>query len=264
MKTAPKALLVLLLGAAVLFFIRFRKPAETNPPAPPAQEPPALSTPALPSPAAAHREVEPAATPAESIPPADESSWAKELRELRTLAQKDPDAALARVSKMLDKHERNTATRNVCLVVAQKDPAKALTSAWKMKLGLLAEEPSDYVGLEQLAKQWGATDLPAVRAWASTLPPDDESRRDHVIKGIASAAARENPAEAAQLVMENMTRDSYVQIDAALDVLRQWAARDFDAAVAWTAKFPEGPLRERSIEELANLNSPSTTTGTAN
>ena len=37
-----------------------------------------------------------------------EDSWAKELRELKELAANDPDAALARVAQMPDKHERKT------------------------------------------------------------------------------------------------------------------------------------------------------------
>lgn len=187
--------------------------------------------------------------------PALEDSWAKELRQLKTLAAKDPDAALAQVSKMPEKHERRAATEQVCLVIAEKNPAKAMTGAWKLDLGLMAEEAAETETLEALAKQWASADLVKAFVWASALPPDEESRRDHIIKGIASAVSQITPSVAARLVNEQMSADSSLKMEATLEVLRQWAARDYAGAMAWAAVFPEGPLRERGLEELASAGS---------
>ena len=182
-----------------------------------------------------------------------EGSWARELRELRALAATNPNAALTRVAQLSDKHERKSAARTVCLVVGARDPAKAMQAAWHFDLGRFSDEPFEYAALESLAKQWAEADLPKAVVWASALPGDDETRRDRVIKGIASALARVAPQEAARMVAQQIHPDSAVQVDAAMDVLRTWAAREYTAAVAWASLFPEGPLRERGIDELANV-----------
>lgn len=181
-----------------------------------------------------------------------ENSWAKELRELKTLAATEPDVALARVARMPEKHERKIAAGTVCLVIAAKDPGKAMAAAWNLELGKFAHESSENEALENLAKQWAAADLGQAFLWASALPADDESRRDHVVKGIALALAQIAPAEAARMVTERMDPDSNVRAEATIEVLRQWAAQEYAGALAWASLFPEGALRQRGIETLAN------------
>jgi hypothetical protein len=182
-----------------------------------------------------------------------ESSWAKELRELKALAAQDPDAALARVARMADKHERKSAAQSVCLVVAAKDPAKAMLAAWNNDLGKFTDESSESIAVETLAKHWAEADLAKAFVWASVLPPDDEARRDRVVKGIALALAQVAPAEAAAMVAKHIHPDSTVHIDAAIEVLRTWASQEYSGAMAWASLFPAGALRERSAEELANV-----------
>ena len=198
------------------------------------------------------------AEPALSSAPVDleapgEDAWAKELRELKEWAVKEPDAALARVARMSEKHERKIAAKAVCLELASKDPAKAMTAAWNFELGVFADEMAESEALETLARQWAAADLGKAFLWASTLPADDESRRDRVVKGIALALAQIAPAEAARMVAERISPDSSVKMDAMIEVLRQWAAQEYGGAIAWAALFPEGALRERGIEALANI-----------
>jgi hypothetical protein len=195
------------------------------------------------------------ATPTRSTVPGEpfvESSWAKELRELKELAAKDPAAALARVAKMPDKHELKSAAVGVCRIVAEKDPALAMNAAWEFGLGKFAHEETENTALEILAEKWGEADIAKALAWASTLPADDEWRRDRVVKGIALAVAKISPAEAARMVAEKIDPESSVQVDAAIGVLREWASREYSGAVAWASLFPAGPLRERSLEELAS------------
>lgn len=164
-----------------------------------------------------------------------------------------PDAALARVAQMGDKHERKSAAKGVCLVVAEQDPAKAMLAAWSLDLGKFSDESAENTVVETLAKQWAEVDLVKAFVWASALPADDEARRDRVMKGLASALAQVAPAEAASMVAQQIRPDSTVHSDAAIDVLRAWAAQEYAGALAWAAHFPEGALRERGIEELANI-----------
>ena len=187
--------------------------------------------------------------------PADEGSWAKELRELKKLAAKDPDTALAQVAQMSNKEERKAAARAVCLQLAPQDPAKAMTAAWGLGLGQFADESVENAVLEHLAKQWAEVDLVKAFAWASALPADEESRRDRVVKGIAMALSQIAPTEAARMVAERINPDSSVQIEATMEVLRQWAARDYEGAIDWVALFPDGPFLDRGIGELAKAKS---------
>jgi hypothetical protein len=185
--------------------------------------------------------------------PAIESSWAGEMRELKALAAQDAEAALARVAEMSEKHERKSAAQAVCLIVAEKEPAKAMLAAWSHDLGKFTDESSESTAVETLARKWAEADLVKAFVWASALPPDDEARRDRVVKGIALALAQVAPAEAASLVARHIHPDSAVHIDAAIEVLRAWAAQEYSGAMAWASLFPSGALRERGIEELANV-----------
>lgn len=184
--------------------------------------------------------------------PTVESSWSNELRELKELAAHDADAALARVAAMHEKHERKTVVQSVCLIIANKDPAKAMLAAWKNDLGKYADEAAENITVETLAKQWAEADLVKAFVWASTLPADDEARRDRVVKGIALALAQVAPVEAATMIAKHIHPESAVHADAAIEVLRTWAAQEYSGAMAWASLFPTGALRERSLEELAN------------
>jgi hypothetical protein len=192
--------------------------------------------------------------PGEKIPNGD-GTWAQELRTLKELALKDPDAALAQVAQTSDKEERKTAAREVCLFLAPKYPEKAMTAAWSLGLGKFADEATENAALENLAKQWADTDLVKAFAWASTLPADEEWRRDRVVKGIAIALSQIAPAEAASMVASQINPESRVQMEAAMDVLRQWAAQDYNGAMAWVALFPDGPFLDLGIAELTKAKS---------
>lgn len=187
--------------------------------------------------------------PMDEEPPM-ETSWMKELQELKELAAKDPDAALDRVAQMSEKEERVSALKAVCLQVAEKDPAKALTSAWALGLGHVADESSDGKTLEKLAGQWAVVDLAAAITWAGNQPGDEEERRDLIMKGIASVWAQTSPEDAAHLVATQMTPEK-VQFEAAMVIVGRWAVRDYDQASAWVDLFPEGPIQERAKEELS-------------
>jgi len=180
--------------------------------------------------------------------PAIESSWARELRELKALASRDPVAALEQVAGMADKEEREAATKEICLELAPKDPALAMDAAWNLELGKdggLAERAA----LENIARQWATADLSTALAWANAQPADDEGRRDQIMKGITVILSRTAPADAARLVAEQMS-SNHEQYDAAMTVVSQWAVLDFTGAAEWVSLFPEGPTQDQGLEEL--------------
>jgi hypothetical protein len=81
-------------------------------------------------------------------------------------------------------------------------------------------------------------------------PPGEQ--RDQLLQRIAFVVAKTNPAEAAQLVSQQMS-PGQTQTEAAISVLYQWTQQDPAAAMAWAESFPPGDLRERAINEVKNV-----------
>jgi hypothetical protein len=176
--------------------------------------------------------------------------WGAQLELACELATRDPASALAWVEQLQAREDRETALKQVCLQVTQRDPAMAMDAAWRLQLGKWGDADQTIV-LEKLASQWAASDLRAALAWMQELPVMEDTRRDHIVKGIASAIASAEPETAARLVAERMTADS-AQFHAALDVLSKWSTNDMAAAKAWVDAFPDG-LREMAQARLARL-----------
>jgi hypothetical protein len=181
--------------------------------------------------------------------PAIEGSWTRELRQLSELAVHDAEAALERVSRMSVIEEREAALKEVCLALAESDPALAMRAAWHLQLGSLGGL-SESTALENLASRWASADLKAALSWIDQQPIDDAGKRDRVVKGIASVWSQSAPADAARLVAEQMSPD-FSQFDAAINLVGRWAAIDFSGAAAWVALFPEGPVQDRARKELS-------------
>jgi len=77
--------------------------------------------------------------------------------------------------------------------------------------------------------------------------PGDE--RDRLFSRVAFTRSKENPADAAKLVVEWISPGE-VQNEAAISVLHQWALREPNAALAWAQLFPEESLRNRALKEV--------------
>lgn len=184
-----------------------------------------------------------------------EGSWRSEMRELRNLAKLDPAAALALALRQSSLEEREGALREVCVEVSRWDPEGALLTAWHWQLGQSGDGAAENAALENLAGKWAAVDFISAFAWASGQPSNEnDSRRDRVMKGFALSLSKTSPADAAWIVAEQIPPGP-VQIEAALAVLGQWAARDPEGAKAWASRFPEGGLRDSAFENLARVSS---------
>jgi hypothetical protein len=166
---------------------------------------------------------------------------------LRVLAQvwgeHDPDASRAWGEGLNDKSDTDTFFTNVCLGLIQKDPGAATQMA--------EQNHSREKGLlENLVQQWAEKDIPASLAWAAQQPRGEE--RDELLQRVALVQSKTNPAQAAALVVQQISPGP-AQIEAAMSVVHQWAERDWDGAVAWVDQFPDGPLHDRAVTELNGM-----------
>jgi len=180
-----------------------------------------------------------------------ESQEAGPLREemLRRVAQHwtEQDSASARqwAGQLSDLGERNAALTDVCFQIAQADPGHATQLADQYELGKLPGAT-----LENLVQQWAAQDVTTATAWVKERPAGEQ--KEQMLMRLAMVIAETSPAEAAQLVVNQIPEGS-VQTEAAISVVHQWARRDLSGARAWVELFPEGPLRERALNELKGI-----------
>jgi len=173
------------------------------------------------------------------------------LREemLRRVAQhwteQDPVSAKQWADQLSDAGERNTTLADVCYQIAQNDPQQATQMADQSGLGNLPGAP-----LENLVSQWAAKDLTTALAWVNERSPGVE--KDMMLSRVAVVLAETTPAQAAQMVADQIPAGD-IQTEAAISILYHWARRDLPGAHAWVQLFPEGPVRERALNELKGL-----------
>lgn len=152
--------------------------------------------------------------------------------------------AFATAAAISDSARREEALVRLCYERAGSDPRTALELAIGYRL---EEAPGGVIG--NLAQQWAAADLPAARAWVELQPPGET--RDDLITRIGYLWSLDDPAAAAVFVTAETTPGD-AQIEAAISVLHQWKDRDPAAARAWAECFPEGPERQRALQELVD------------
>jgi hypothetical protein len=173
-------------------------------------------------------------------PPADEEAV---LSRLRAWAGQDPESALAWGEQQPDNRERNEVLTDACFQIARTDPRRAVMLAEQLHLN-----PDAVV--ENLAQQWAARDLTAAYDWIAAQPAD--AQRDALVTGLTFIWSQSEPLNAAQFVVQQMAPGP-AQDEAVMMVLHQWALADRAGAGAWVQQFPESPLRNRALNELAGL-----------
>ena len=170
------------------------------------------------------------------------------IGEVRDWARKDPEAALAWAQQQPDSDDaRKEALIDACFQIAQTDPERAVTLAEHFNL-------DRGVVLTNLAQQWATKDLAAAYDWIAKQSDDDQ--RNALGTGLTLVWSKTDPAAAAQFVVQRMT-PGLAQDSAIIMVVHQWALIDQSGAAAWVGEFPEGPLRDTALNELANLASQS-------
>jgi len=159
----------------------------------------------------------------------------------------DPLSALAWAMELSDETERNTALATLCNKLAERHPADAVALAETLQL-----DKSANTVLPALVQQWAAADLSGALIWIDAHATG--AQRDEMLARAAYVWSQNEPAAAAQMVVEQMSGGE-AQIEAAISVLHQWALRDFAGAAAWVELFPESPTRTRALEELGGIQS---------
>jgi hypothetical protein len=155
-------------------------------------------------------------------------------------AERDAAAALAWAADLTNTAERDALVTDVCLHLADRDPAEAVRA--------LGEHP--HGGLEALAQRWAEKDFTAAHDWALSRPAGEQ--RDRLVARLAFHQAQHSPLEAATLAA-NEIHERETQTEAVMAVLHQWAQRDPAAAAGWVAQFPEGGLKSRAVGEIDGL-----------
>jgi hypothetical protein len=169
------------------------------------------------------------------------------LGDLRDWARQHPEEALTWALHQPDGPERHEVLADVCFQLAQSDPASAVSMAQQFHLG-----QGQGAVTENLIQQWAGEDINAAYSWLQEQPPGEE--KDSLMMSIAFVWSQTNPADAAQLVVEQITPGT-VQTEAAMTVLHQWAQQDISSAIAWANQFPAGSLRDRALAELSGIES---------
>jgi hypothetical protein len=157
-------------------------------------------------------------------------------------AAQDRDGAVGWVASLERDDERRLAAADITTQLSRSDPAAAIEVADQFDIG------RNDGSVEYIAQMWAETNFDAALAWVQSQPRG--AQRDPLLARIALAQAARDPAWAASLVANEMEAGA-AQRDAALSVLREWAARDADAAASWAARFPDGSVREQARVELA-------------
>ena len=160
-------------------------------------------------------------------------------------AATDSAAALNWATTLNNPAERDAILTEVCLQVAESDPAQAVRMRSQR---VTRENPNG--GLEAVMERWAEKDLPAALDWALSRAASEQ--RDLLIARVAYVKSQTSPLEAATLVVEKIPAGE-VQTKAAISVLHQWASHDMAAAGRWVARFPEGDQRSRAYSELGNI-----------
>lgn len=166
-------------------------------------------------------------------------------RVIQAWASQDPAAALAWAEQLSDVSEREAALAQVCIQVAESDPQKAVQLITANHL----ERDSPGL-LDTLATRWASADFTAAADWAKNWAAGEQ--RDGLIAQVAYAHAQTSPADAARLVVEQIPPGP-AQIEAVVSVLHQWGLQDWNGASEWAASFSESPIRERALNELAEI-----------
>ena len=125
--------------------------------------------------------------------------------------------------------------------LAESDPAAAMTMLEEQRLA------ADLTAIGPVLHHWARRDMEGAVEWISRQ--SNSELCDAAWSRIALSLAESHPEAAATLAATNISGESE-QEEAVISVLHQWILRDRKGAEAWVALFPEGPLRERAVEEF--------------
>jgi hypothetical protein len=103
--------------------------------------------------------------------------------------------------------------------------------------------------LQQLARQWAATDLNAAAAWLTTLPASD---RQHVAAATIAQVVQSDPAGAIRIAEALGTGVDDGSVER---IVQLWTEESPGEAIAWVRTRPADPLRDRLVMRIAHVRS---------
>lgn len=140
----------------------------------------------------------------------------------------DAPAALAWAQTLPEETERSTATNQVAIGWAQKDPAAVATFA-----GEHAElSPVVY---EEISRAWYARDFSAATNWVATLPASE--KREAASAALNDAWAKNDPKSLAAYALgltAGAEQSAVIKV-----LLANWSGANPEAAANWLLTFPE-------------------------
>jgi hypothetical protein len=157
----------------------------------------------------------------------------------------DPAGAIAWLDRLPKNPSRTTVTMTLAAEIARTDQPAALQIA-----STLPPTPDRDSLITHTIGEWAATDPQAAANWIGQL--ENQSLRDRLIGGLAASIAKRDGAGAANLVANELPPGD-LQGRTAVAVALRWAQTEPDSAVDWVSRFPDGPLRETTLENLASL-----------
>ncbi len=160
-------------------------------------------------------------------------------------ANLDPATALTWARQLSDPAERVAVTSTALLAWGQSDPRKAISYAESCDLG---DQTCSTMGI--LVQKLADTDLNSALAYVSQQPAG--ALKDELLSRVVMVEAASDPLAAGQTVSQCMVPGP-AQTEAAISIVHQWAMKDPDAAAGWAADFPEGPLKDRALNEINGL-----------
>ena len=179
-------------------------------------------------------------------------------------------------AKTLEGSDQSDAMKGIFRQAATDDPAKAAGM-----LGSITDDGARESAQNTIAREWGAKDWGATKAWITGLPSDQqEAATARALRGLAdtdpaAAAAeinalsqgsdlndtmqsiarkwgRDEPAAAAQWVMQH--GDEASQKESIGGVVSSWVGRDPVAALEFVDAQPEGGVRDHAASSYVIAN----------
>ena len=156
---------------------------------------------------------------------------------------KTPDALDTMCAILPPGPTKQTLLNGAALTLADRDPQSAIALASRMDPGDLRTS-----AFETIAYAWAATDAGAAQKWASGI--DDPMLRQRLLAVGAKALAVTDPDLAATW-LSAAVRDGAVLNETALTIVDTWSEKNPAAAAAWVATFGNGTPRAEAIELVA-------------
>jgi hypothetical protein len=134
-------------------------------------------------------------------------------------------------------------------ILAERLPVFTLLDPWRAArfAELLPDARLRELALLQVAMSWARSDPGGAVHWAESLA--DAQMRDAAITDISLALAETDPARAVAL-RERFAAGATPADNTLVNLVHQWAERDFEAALAWAQAQPPGTLHDQVLQRL--------------